>query len=339
MGCAWLAALLLPASGAWADTVSVIVNGTQVGTLTATSTNTNNATSASATITANFTTAGQQAGGQQLLNQVAPLGLTYMQTVTFNSQLQQLLFYPSDKTANNSFVLPNGTPFSDPPYQGYVLYDGTTQFNTDTTPWYSTIAPAGTPGALPPTYNWGTAANPNNQQMFDQPNVPWANPPAASNFFGVPALNGLANLLNGANGNISFETALVGSCNTPANPLTGIWNVCVLEDFTWGMNFNYIANSGGSAGNYTNANYTETIQAINFSNMVSTGFQGAFDRLGNNAPVEWNVNFTQASNCVPEPSGFVLLLGGMLALLWYRRRSMTRLAVEIQPRINTNEHE
>src|SRR5262249_43863179 len=153
--------LLLRASSGWADSMNVIVQGVQVGTLTATTTDNNNQFFGSAFLTANFTLAGQQPGGQAILNTVAPLGLTYMQTVTFNTQLQQLLSYPSDKPANNSFILPNGTAYSDGPYKGYVLYNGTTQYSTDTTPWYTDIAPAGVAGALPPTYNWGTVNNPN----------------------------------------------------------------------------------------------------------------------------------------------------------------------------------
>jgi hypothetical protein len=320
------AMLMLAAGGAWAATLNVTVSGVQVGTLTATSGGGPTANSASTSITANFTLAGQQAGGQQILNSVAPLGLTYMQTVTVNTNLQQLIFFPSDKTANNSFIFPNGMPFSDPPYQGYVLYNGATQFSTDTTPWYSTIAPAGTPGALPPNYTWGGGGG--TQQMFDAPALPWANP--AANAFGYPTINGVANLLNGQNGNISFETALVGVCNIPANQLTGVYNVCVLADFTWGMNFTY--NGGGNFGNYTSANYTETAQAVTFAanNMVSAGFAGAFDQQGNNAPVEWNVNFTQASNC-PEPAAFMLLLCGSLAL-WIYRRCTVRVAAAVAAR-------
>src|SRR5689334_11947665 len=122
------AAAILSASVAWAATVAVTIQGTQVGTLTVNSTNANTAGSASATIQADFTTAGQQAGGQDFLNTVAPLGLTYMQTVTVNTQFQQLLFLPSDRTQNNAVILPNGTAFSDPPQGGYVLFNGATQF-------------------------------------------------------------------------------------------------------------------------------------------------------------------------------------------------------------------
>jgi hypothetical protein len=310
---ALLVAAVLPVSSVWAAAIGVIWNGTQLGTLTATSTNTGTAASASATITANFTTAGQQAGGAAILNNIAPLGLTYMQTVTVNTQFQQLLFLPSDKTVNNAVVLPNGTAFSDPPQGGYVLFDGSTQFPGDNTPWYSTIAPAGTPGALPPVFNWGAVGG--NQQFFDQPTIPWADPAAGSNFFNFPTLYGLANLLNGQNGNISFEAALVGACQIPANLLTGTYLVCVLEDFTWGMNFTYVGPGGQAQGTYTSADYTETIQAINFSNTVSNSFKGAFDRQGNNARIEWNVDF----NC-PEPAGFVTMLVGLAVLWFYRRR-------------------
>jgi hypothetical protein len=304
-----LLAAIIGSACAWAGPITV--QGVTVGTLTVNPyTDTTNANSVGASIKANFTTAGQQPNGQGILNSVAPLGLTYMQTVTVNTALQQLIFFPSDHTNANGFVFPNGTAFSDPPFKGYVLYDGTTQFTTDTTPWYSTITPAGTPGALPPTFNWGGG---NNAQFFDAPNLPWADPQAGT--------LGIANLLAGLAGNITFETALVGVCNQPnpipANAPTGQYKVCVLQDWTWGLSFTYTA--GGSAGNYTRANYNEALIPLAFNNMVSGAFQGAFDQRGNNAPVEWNVQFVQADNC-PEPASVLLVLGAFGGLLVYRRR-------------------
>lgn len=315
-----LAALILPAYGAWASSLNVVVGGVQVGTLTVTEGGGGTLNDASATITANFSTTGQQAGGQAILDEVAPLGLTFMQTVTINTNLQQYLFFPSDTTEGNIITYPNGSPFSDPTYGGYVLYNGTTELTSDTTPWYSTIAPAGTPGALPQTYGWQTGSGTLDAQMYDQPSTPWANQNGSA--LGLGTVYGLANLLNGQNGSIEFEDALVGQCNAPANPLTGTWDVCVLADYTWGETFTY--DGGGSAGHYTSADYTETLTGVTFAgdDMVSDAFEGAFDQLGSDASVEWNVDFTQAGD-VPEPGGFTLLAGGALGL-WICRRRMAR---------------
>jgi hypothetical protein len=56
-----------------------------------------------------------------------------------------------------------------------------------------------------------------------------------------------------------------------------------------------------------------------FGTDVSAAFTGAFDRMGDNAKIEWKVNFT----CVPEPSPYVLLVIGLLGLFafcWRRQK-------------------
>jgi hypothetical protein len=305
-----LIAALVATASAWAGPITV--QGVTVGTLTVSPyTDTTNAGSVGASISANFTTAGQDPGGQAVLDSIAPYGLTYMQTVTINSALQQLLFFPSDHTTNNGFVLPNNTSFADPLFKGYVLYDGSTQFTGDTTPWYSTIGPTNTPGALPPTYSWGGGTI---AQYHDAPNLPWANPQAGT--------LGVANLLAGQAGTITFETALVGVCGEP-NPIptaapNGKYKVCVLQDWTWGLSFSYIG--GGTPGAYTRANYSESLIPLSFSGMVSNSFEGAFDQLGSNAPVEWNVQFVDANLC-PEPGTILLVLGAFAGLAVYRRKA------------------
>ena len=314
----WLTLFIVTVANLLGATVDVNVFGLKVGELNVDPySNLSNATVASASISANFTTANQAAGGQGALNTVAPLGLTFMQTVRVNTNLQQLIFRPSDYTAANGFVLA-GT-HSDPPYKGYVLYDGSKQFETDERPWYSTIAPSGVAGAVPPTYDWDPGAGVNNQQLFDQPTIQWANYDANT--------YGMANLLNGQNGSLSFETALVGVCQQPnlANALTGQYKVCVLKDFTWGINFTYTA--GGAAGAYTQANYTTALSALTFADDVSATFRGAFDQLGNNAPVEWNVKFTQANEC-PEPTmtlSIAVCAAGFLFIRYRRRKAGTSL--------------
>jgi hypothetical protein len=299
---------------AQAAPVNVNVFGVKVGELDVTNyADTSAGGSASMTINANFTTTNQAAGGQANLNTVAPQGLTYMQTVLFTTNTQQTIF----RTAGGANLV--GT-FADPPFLGYTLPGGGTAFTTDTRPWYSTITPAGTPGAIPPNF----FAGPN--QFSDTPTIPFAD-------FG-DGTRGLANVLNGQNGSLSFETALVGVCGQPndngvlnnTNPaFTGNYQVCVLRDFTWGLNFTYVGPAGGrAAGAYLAADYTTAAQALAFGTDVSAAFRGAFDKVGNNAQVEWNVTLIQADNC-PEPGTYLLLSGG-LVLVYVGRRKMARHA-------------
>lgn len=284
--------------------INVIVQGVKVGELDVTNyNNTSNGASAGLTIDADFTTTNQAAGGQQILNGIAPLGLTYMQTVLFNTNQQQQIF--RDANGNNLV----GT-FADPPYLGYTLRFGSRPFSTDNRPWYSTIEPAGTPGAIPPI-SFGT------HQFEDTPSIGWAD---ANGFAG------LANILNGQNGSLNFETALVGVCvqpasNPAANPdpaFAGDYKVCVLEDFTWGFNFTYVGPQGGRpAGTYVAADYTAVLVGLAFANNVSAAFRGAFDNRGNNAAVEWNVNMVQADSC-PEPATWFAVSMGFAILLTVR---------------------
>jgi hypothetical protein len=298
---------------AQAAPVNVNVNGVKVGELDVTNyADTSGGGSAGLSINANFTTTNQAAGGQAILNQVAPLGLTYMQTVTFNTNLQQQIF--RDASGNNLV----GT-FSDPPFLGYTLRSGATPFNTDTRPWYSTITPAGTPGAIPPN------SFPGPNQFQDTPSIGFAD----SN-----GISGLANVLNGQNGSLSFETALVGVCSQPndngalnnTNPaFTGTYQVCVLSDFTWGLNFTYVGPNGGRpAGTYLAADYTTAAQALNFGTDASAAFRGAFDKAGNNAAVEWKVVMVQANDC-PEP-GTYFLFTSAITLVYFGKRKLAKLA-------------
>jgi hypothetical protein len=285
--------------------VNVTVQGIKVGELDiSTYADTSVAAQARANIIANFSIANQAAGGAALLNMVAPLGLTYMQTLTFNTPILQETFLDHNGTRLE------GT-WADVPYLGYTFPAGPAQFTDDNRPWYADIEPAETPGALPLTYpNFG------DNQFQDTPRVSWAD----SN--GRP---GLANILNGNNGSINFESALVGVCGqppeggTPDTAFTGFYTVCVLKTFTWGFNFTYIAGSGGSFGNYTNANYNEALIALAYSNDVSAGFRGAFDKAGVNAGVEWAVALTQADLC-PEPGTWMTLSIGVVIVAGRRSR-------------------
>jgi hypothetical protein len=301
-----LATMGLFAAVSYSDPIKVVVKGVTVGELDVTESNKSKGNIASLTIDANFTTMGQQTNGQAILDGIAPLGLTYMQTVDFQTATQQQLF----KDANNKNL--KGT-FSDPPYLGYTLANSTRKFEKDDTPYYSTLTPAGTAGALP-SNRFGT------NQFEDTPMLPWNNQGKKGN------INGLANILDGKNGMIDFETALVGVCGaptpggTPDRAFTQPYHVCVLEDFTWGFDFTYTG--GGAPGKYTSADYTESLASIVFGTNISTAFAGAFDKKGNNAADEWLVKFTQANNC-PEPFTWGMMCSGLFALAVWRARHRT----------------
>ena len=177
--------LLILHAAVFSATVNVNVFGKKVGELTVNQANNSDATNASVTITGNFAKANQDPGGEANLALVSPLGLTYMQTVWVNTNIQQTIFRPSDYTPANGFVLAG--VHSDPTYDGYILYDGTAQLNPDPKPYYSTITPAGAPAALPPN---SFGAN----QFADTPTIPWADLDANT--------YGMANLLNGLNGSL-----------------------------------------------------------------------------------------------------------------------------------------
>ena len=57
---------------------------------------------------------------------------------------------------------------------------------------------------------------------------------------------------------------------------------------------------------------------------MSAAFRGAFDRAGNNAPVEWNVNLIQVEDC-PEPGTWATLVIG-IGVLAVRRHTGKRAA-------------
>ena len=256
--------------------------------------------SATATINGNFTKEPGDAV-QTKLEAVAPLGLTFMQTVMFmfDSGKQQKIF--RDKNGDNL----TGT-FSDPPQGGYTLTDGTRQFADDKRPWYSTIAPSGAAGDVPPN---SFGAN----QFRDSPGVP---------FDPDNGFDGLANLLMGMDGMLKFETALVGVQMQPEDDpmtaaderLTGMYMVQVLKDFMWGMNFHFV--DDGVAG-FSVADYEVMAKPLMFTTDASDAFRSAFD----GGMMEWNVKF------VPEPSTAVIMGLGVLALLLrarHRRRAGQR---------------
>lgn len=318
-----LRSLLLVAMAApallFGDKVDVNILGVKVGELNVnpyTDLTTN--TAASLNIQANFTKANQAAGGQALLDSRALLGTAFMQTVTFNMAGQQTIFFGSDKVLGDGTVLPNGTPFPDTPFKGYVLYDGSKDQSAsgDLRPYYSDNRPSGVMGDVPPNYYNG-----NTVQFSDTPAVQWGD----YNDGKGHTADGLANLLMGLNGSLNFETALVGVCQEP--PLdnkapSGQYRMCVLKDFKWGFNFTYVGPNGGrNAGNYVRADYNEANVPLTFANDVTGAFRGAYDQLGNNARLEWNANLIQADLC-PEPA-FILPLAAMLIglVLFVRRGS------------------
>jgi hypothetical protein len=291
------------------STLDVTVKGVKVGELTVVQTNQTNGVSVSVNIDGDFLKTNQAPGGQLMLNAAAPLGTTFMQALTFNTSLNQKIFFPSDHTAQNPTTL-TGT-WSDPPVDGYVLFNGSKQLFPDPRPYYSTITPSGDTGDIPPDNYAGP------HQYSDTPTIPWGN--LNANTFGI------ANLLNGLNGSIQFETALVGVCEEPpiAQARTGPYKVCVLKDFTWGLNFTYVGPNGGRpTGTYAAADYVSSLRALEFSNDVSETFKTAFDMSGPNGHVEWGVTFVKADN-VPEPGTLAMtILAAVAAAAWMRRAAL-----------------
>ena len=291
---------------ATASTLDVTVKGVKVGELTVAQTNKTTGVSVSVDIDGDFRKTNQAAGGQALLNSVAPKGTTFMQVLTFNTSLSQNIFFPSDHTAQN-FTTLSGT-WSDPPMDGYVLFNGAKQLSPDPRPYYSTITPSGVTGDIPPDNYAGP------HQFSDSPTIPWGN--LNANTFGI------ANLLNGLNGSIQFETALVGVCQEPsmAEARTGTYRVCVLKDFTWGLDFTYTGPVGGrSTGGYASADYVSSLRALTFANDVSSAFRSAFDMSGPNSHVEWKVQFVQADS-VPEPGTLAMMALAGIAVLTLKGR-------------------
>jgi hypothetical protein len=290
---AYLAMAVVP-SMALADSINVSILGKQVGVMDVpTYTASKSGAFAGADIKGNFTKSGIVAGGQQLLDLNAPLGLSYLQTLLFTMDKQQKTF----RTGTGGDLL--GT-FSDPPQGGYTLRDGSHDFATDKTPWYSNIEPSGVAGDIPPVYFAP-------DQIRDTPNMGFA----VSN-----GLDGLANVLNGKDGTALFETALIGVKVAPAdNPmtvaderLTDAYTVVGLSDYVWGMSFKFV--DDGVAG-FSAADYIVTKIPLTMSSTISVALKGAYDKAGDNSTLEWKVNFVAP---VPEPSTLILGLVGLIGL-------------------------
>ncbi|MDJ0597669.1 MAG: PEP-CTERM sorting domain-containing protein [Crocosphaera sp.] len=261
--------------------------------------------SATVNIVANFTKMTDDLG-EIILKEWFPNGLTYMQTVTWMTDKQQELFRDMDGN------ILKGT-HSDPPYMGY-----TTAFRppnnrpgaNDKTPWYSTLEPTMIPGDVPPNSFGGT------DQFIDRPGYPFQDIPEDLNGNGMldpgedrngngmlDVFEGLANLLNGKNGMLNFETVLVGVKEKPIDDpttqiderLTEMYRVIPLKTFTWGLNFMFA--DDGMPG-FTAADYTVAAKPLTFSVDPSDAFKKAFDQKGDNKDVEWNVKFVEHA---PEP--------------------------------------
>ncbi len=238
--------------------------------------------SATASINGNFVkqnNAGMaiSAEAEQLLKDKFPLGLTYLQThiFMFDSGKQQKMF--RDKDGNDLKGM-----FPDPPQGGYKYPFDPPVFTTDMTPWYSTLEPSNTPGTVPPS---SFGAN----QFSDTPIAPFGDfpgPPPATNV----ATDGLAKLLMGMNGMWKFEAALVGVKEVPGNLKTGKYKVAPLKTFMWGLNFTYM--SDGVEG-FTAADYKVEKKDFMFGVDISSEFRGAFDRMGDNSGVEWDIDLVR----------------------------------------------
>jgi hypothetical protein len=293
LGLTALSLLLLPMLS-FGQSVGVAGQGFNYGTLNVTTyTNgTNPNVTASLTIIANYAASGDAGAAANLNAMFTPNGLTYLQTVTFNVGAQQQIFRRNDPGNVGANLV--GT-FIDAPVNGYRLRNNTNDPNTfgNSAPWY--------PFATLPPNNAGAGG----QNTSDNPNIPFG---ANS---GIPGLTGLLN--NAANGNVTFETALVGVlAPLPANSITGNYGVCVLKDFVWGFNF---TNNGVNS-------YNTTLIPLTFADNASGAFMGAFNRGGVNDGASFNVTFT------PEPGGMALLFSTGLVTLggcgWRRRRRAVR---------------
>ncbi len=224
-----LGALLTP-SVAFGATMKMDVStlGKKIGVLdVSTYNNLSNNERIKLDIIANFTKDGIEPGGQEILEEWFPQGLTYMQTMTF--------MFDSGKTQTffrdfNGNILKD--TWSDPPQMGYTFPGGQPPSSPDdSTPWYSTIEPTMVAGDIPPSFpGFG------NNQFRDRPMIPFAD--------FADGTEGLLSLLDGKDGMWNFETTLVGvkekptdDPETPENEeKTGKYKVVPLKTFTWGFN-------------------------------------------------------------------------------------------------------
>ena len=315
-GAVLMLSVVAPLAGR-AQTTNVVVGGTTLGSLTVSNyvpfkTVYSDDTYAEATIAADFTKAGTGAA-TSLLAQLAPGGMTYMQTIRFNTPGTQRIF----RAADGSNL--TGT-WSDPPYHGYTMPTGTF-LTTDATPWYSNIFPSGVAGDVPPTFAFGQIGNQQlgNRQFADYPGI---------EFSAVNNIDGLVGLLGKNSGSIEFETALVGvvvaPADNPATPtiderFTNPYVVNYLADFTWGINVNY---TGNGVATPTIADYSVTARPLQFVATPTAAFLGAFDKQGANAAFEYNViNNATAPEAPTAPLCLLgLALGAGIAL---RRKRVT----------------
>jgi hypothetical protein len=94
----------------------------------------------------------------------------------------------------------------------------------------------------------------------------------------------------GMDGMLKFETALVGVKAVPGNLKTGKYKVAPLKTFMWGINFKFMTD--GVEG-FTAADYKVEKKEFMFGVDVSPAFRGAFDKMGDNSGLEWDVDLVR----------------------------------------------
>ncbi len=144
-----------------------------------------------------------------------------MQTIMYMTDKQQQIF----REKNGKDLIGK---VSDAPQEGYLDGDGNRQGKKDITPWYvdlETVAGS----TIPPDVE-----SYDNNQFRDTSTINFD-----PNLFS--GIDGLANILNGKKGMVSFETTLVGVKEKPKpeDSLIGTYKVVPLKTFTWGFNFKF----------------------------------------------------------------------------------------------------